>query len=331
MATLVTGGTGFIGANIVSDLALRGHQVISLDVMPVNDMVRGYLEPWRESVTWMEGDILDKRDLERLADAAQIDKIIHAAAHTPYLGDLERADARRTVDINLFGTVNLLDLARRVGATRFLFCSSIAVYGGDIPALLPLREDIPLKPTGIYHITKVASELLTARYGELYGFDGVSVRYATNFGPMERVTPFRHAMSMPFEWVGKALRGEYIEPLPMGRGQTAGHGFGEDFPYVKDTASAIGALIDAPHLKYTEYNISTGHRVYLHEMIAAMREVYPKVKFVEPIPREDSSIGLGYTLDVTRMQSDVGFMYQYDLISGLRDYIKWRQEVNFLD
>ena len=332
MATLVTGGTGYIASNVVRELAERGHEVVSLDIVSANDLVRGYVQPWATQVTWVEGDILDRRILDKVADSHDISKIVHAATYTPY-GDVERADARRAVDINLEGTVNLLDMARRLGVQRFLYVSSIAVYQDNVPTVEPLKEDVPLRPRGIYHITKLASERLTQRYGELYGIDTVSVRFATNYGPMERVTPYRARMSLPYDWVGKALRGEYIEPLPFGRGITEMRKFGEEFPYVKDTAAGIGALMDAPALRYQEYNIGTGHPISIREMVTAIREVYPDVKIVEPITQEDASGGRGnsYIVDPGRMQEDLGFVNRYDLVSGLRDYIKWRQDFNFMD
>ena len=330
MATLVTGGTGFIGSNIVRDLAERGHEVVSLDILPVDDLVHRNRGPWAGQVTWIQGDIVDPRILEQVAARGPIDNIIHNATYTPY-GSIEGHDSRRVFDINLVGTVNLLDLARQLAVHRFLYISSAGVYQEEPASDQPLGEDKPLKPRGIYGVTKYASEGLTARYGQLYGFETASMRLAQNWGPMERVTPYRSRMSLPYEWVGKAVRGELIQASAFGHGITEGRRFGVEHPYARDTAAAVSLAVEAPSLSYPVYNISTGHRVSLHEMISAIREAHPEVKFADPIPEEDASEPLGPSLDVTRMVEDLGFVPRYDLVSGLRDYIEWRHTFQFMD
>ena len=330
MATLVTGGTGFIGANIVKALAQRGHQVISLDIEPVIDLLRRTLGPYDEQVTWVQGDAVDKGVLGKVAASAEIDKIVHCAVFTPYDDD-EYNHCRRVIDVNLEATANVLDLARQTGAKRFIYISSIALYPYNTPTDEPFREDMLVKPQGLYGITKYASEGLTERYGQLYGFETASLRLGHNWGPMERLTPYRAYMCLPYEWVGKAVRGEPIEPSPFGSGITKGRRLGLEHPYVYDTAACVGVVLDAPSLKYPVYNISSGHRVSLHDMVSAMREAYPDVKFAGPIPEEDPSKPLGVSWDLTRMREDLDFTPKYDLVSGLKDYINWRLTYNFME
>jgi len=238
LATLVTGGTGFVGANIVRALAQAGHQVVSLDVVPADDLVRRFVEPWSPAVTWLEGDILDSEALNRAGDAASVDLTVHNTAYTP-CGEIERDEARRVVEINLQGTLNVLEVGRRVGVRRFIYVSSAGVYGELPPPSRPIGEDQPLRPQGVYGITKYASESLTQRYGELYGFEAASLRLAQNWGPMERVTPYRSRMSLPYQWVGSALRGEPIDTSPVGSGITEGRRFGVEHPYVADSAACV--------------------------------------------------------------------------------------------
>ena len=181
MATLVTGGTGFIGSNNVRDLAERGHQVVSFDIVPPDDLARRDAGAWAERVTWVTGDTLDRESLEEVAASHSIDKIIHNATYTHY-GDLETVDGRRVFDINVMGTANALDLARQLGVKRFMYVSSGAVYSSAGPSDQPLNEDIPFYPQSIYGITKYASERLTQRYGEMYALDTVSVRLGPELG-----------------------------------------------------------------------------------------------------------------------------------------------------
>jgi nucleoside-diphosphate-sugar epimerase len=93
MATLVSGGTGFVGINIVRDLAENGHDVVSIDVGAPDELAERFLEPWRARVTWVTGDLLDAALLERVGREHSIDKIVHAAAYTPY-GEQERTHFR---------------------------------------------------------------------------------------------------------------------------------------------------------------------------------------------------------------------------------------------
>ena len=319
MATLVTGGTGFVASNIVRALAERGHDVVSLDVTPPDDLVRRYWEPWKANIAWVQGDILDPADLQRVGRAHQIDKIVHAAVYTGIREDIERSDSRRIVDINLAGTANLLDLARQIGLARFLYVSSGSVYEG-MDADGPLIEDSLVRPRSLYAVTKYVSELLTERYGELHGFEAVSVRLGSPFGPMERVTGHRAVMSLMYQWTRMALRGEPIEVEPRGIG---------DCIYVGDVARGISAVLDAPALSHRVYNLARGVRVSLDELIAAFREAYPNVRFVEPIPQgvQDAfSPPAGRVVDVGRIAADVGFRDQLDLAAGLKAYFKWGEE-----
>ena len=128
--------------------------------------------------------------------ASGIDKIIHAAVFTGILPEIERGRSRSIVDINLMGTTNLLELARRQSVDRFVYVSSGSVYG-DAPGLEEvLHEDTPPNPRSLYAIGKYTSELLTRRYGELHGFQTASVRLGGPYGPMERVTGHRANQSL---------------------------------------------------------------------------------------------------------------------------------------
>ena len=337
MAVLVTGGTGFTGTNIARELAENDLEVISIDIVPPDAMVQRYLEPWSQRVTWVTGDIAEKAGMEAASAYFNIDSIVHCATYTAY-GDTESKNGRRLCDVNLQSTLNVLDLARRLEVKRVIYISSMAVYGAGPFGNQPLKEDIPLKTedyganrTGFYSITKIASEMLTQRYGHLYGFETASIRMAQNWGPIERVTPYHSRVSLPNQWVGMAMRGEPIKASPNGTGIAEGRTFGTDHIYIKDTAAATRLMLEAPALKFPVYNISLGRPLYLSDMISAIREAYPAVKFVEPLPEMDPAKENGRVLNVDRMREDLGFAPKYDMVSSLRDFIEWRQTYGFLD
>ena len=163
MVTLVTGGTGFVGANIVKDLVQNGHQVVSFDINGPDQLLQDFLGESSSSVIFVQGDIVDPASVERLGQDHQIDKIVHAAVYTVNREALEIERSRDVIAINLEGTANLLELARTEKVSRFIYVSSGAVYGSALPGDQTLNEETPAVPGNLYGITKFASEMITRR------------------------------------------------------------------------------------------------------------------------------------------------------------------------
>ncbi len=327
MATLVTGGVGFVGANIVRELAARGHDVVSVDVLAPDALNTGLLGPLADRVEFITGSILDRPTLDAVRESHRIDKIVHAAVYTVNRTDLETARSKDILDINLAGTGNLLELARLAGVQRFVYISSGAAYGlARDPDQTYNEDDAPL-PDNLYGITKFASELLTRRYGELHGFSTASLRLSTPYGPMERVTGHRGNMSTPYQWTSRMLRGE---PIEIDDGD-----HGRDYTYVLDTASAIAAVLDASELPHDLYNITNGVPVTGGQIQRTLAELYPETRLVASTrPEVSAESSLGPTrgpLSGYRLWHDLGWEAQYDLAAGLTHYVRWRQESGFLD
>ena len=325
MATLVTGGTGFVGTNIVKVLAQGGHQVVSVDIAPPDDMVLRYTSNIADNVSWVQGDILNQDTLTRATENLEIDKIVHAAVYTGTRADVEIENSHRIVDINTRGTLNLLDLARQLSVRRFVYVSSGGVYAGKRLAHEPLREDMHLFPINLYDITKYACEMLSERYGDIHGFQTASVRLSAPYGPMERVTGHRAVMSQVYEWTGKAIRGETIDFSRVTPDR--------DFTYVLDTAAAIAAVLDAPTLKHRIYNIGRGRKVSIREMVDALTRVCPSVTFSGDLTEVESAPPPKYgrgPMDVSHLK-DLGFVACHNIEMGVEKYMEWRTKFGFRD
>lgn len=320
MTTLVTGGAGFVASNIVRMLAKQGEQVVAFDIAPPSDLLLTYIKPWANKVTFIQGDILNRIDLEMTHEHG-ITKIVHAAVFTGILPHIEAGRSKDIVDINMMGTTNVLELASLLSVKRFIYVSSGSVYGDDHPDPVVTEASIP-RPHSLYAVTKYASELVTRRYGELHNFPTVSVRLGSPFGPMEQVTGHRANQSLLKEWTGNIVRG-----LPVKVGDQSVE---RSFTYVLDIAGGICAVVNAPSLSYDLYNVSTGDKTSLMQIIEVLRELHPDLQVLDRVDVGPPPHG-GKFMKSERLITDLEFCPQYDLRSALKEYLDWRRTNNFED
>ena len=245
---------------------------------------------------------------------------------TGVLPEVEASRSRSIVDINVMGTTNLLELARRVIPQRFLYVSSGSVYGDRPEQEEMLQEDAELHPHTLYESTKYVSELLTRRFGEMHGFPTVATRLSSPYGPMERVTGHRANQSVVKDLTGRVVRGEPIA--------VSDRSLGRDYTYVADIASGICSVLDAPNPSHFAYNVSAGRWLSLGDMIDALQELRPGIQVVDASPGDDNDVSYGGSrsrMDVSRLRDDIGFTAEYDLAAGLNGYLEWREEYGFRD
>ena len=300
MSVLVTGGTGLIGSQVVADLAARGEDVVVISRKPV-DQVRTLFPA---GVRCLQIDIRNRRDVDEALAASGAERIIHLAA---LLSDDCERDPASAVDVNLNGTVNLLEGAVGHGAMRFVFASSIALYGAGICVFA--EETLPETAVRLYGQTKQTGETLCERYRALHGLDCVSLRYGGVFGAGGEVRD--SGMS--------GLR-HLLKQTMWGRDVTLDGASGDEcfqYIYVKDAARATLQALDRVDLPHRAYNVAgpLSHYVSLRAFHDAIRRVAPGAGKARFSGRSHS----GLRVSIDRLQEDFGFEIAYSVEDGLRD------------
>lgn len=169
---LITGGAGFIGSNLVEYLEARGHRVIIVD-----DLSGGKRERLRERA---ELHVMDIRDTELLsAIAVGVDTIFHLAALPRVQFSIEQPKV--THDVNVTGTLSVLEAAKNAGVRRVVYAASSSAYGDQ--EVMPLHEELPAKPKSPYALQKYMGEQLMKLWNEIYGVETVSMRFFNVYGP----------------------------------------------------------------------------------------------------------------------------------------------------
>ncbi len=247
---LVTGGAGFIGSNIVTELVRRGERARVFD--DLSNGLRSNLDGVADDVEIVEGDV---RDPDAVARAVKgVDVVLHLAA----LGSVPRSveDPKTSNDVNVGGTLNVLIAARDAGVGRVVYSSSSSVYG-DNPAL-PKREDMATRPLSPYAASKLAGENYTRAFAEVYGMETVSLRYFNVFGPRQRPdSPYAAVIPLFMSWAAAS------EPLLI-------HGDGlqsRDFTYVDNVVHANLLAAVGGDVRGRVFNTACGTRYSLLDLV----------------------------------------------------------------
>jgi UDP-glucose 4-epimerase len=318
VTVLVTGAAGFVGLNIVRALATRGMSVVALARREPDAETRRFLAPVAHLVRFAEGDVRDRVALVALVRREGIRRIVHGAAVTSL--EAERDDPAGFVDVNLGGTLNVLEAARAVAAERVVLISSSAVYGAPTDRARPIEEDDRLQIGGIYTICKQAGEELCRRYGELYGLSAVAGRLGSAYGPMERPTGSRSTMSQVYALVHAALEGRALRIYGTERLR--------DACYIEDVADAFCRLTLAERLAHTRYNVSAGTAHSLRQIAAVVAELVPGATWLPAATPEEADLVVRSPsergpMSLARLRDELGFAPRYGLREGLADYLAW--------
>ncbi|MGH9079722.1 MAG: NAD-dependent epimerase/dehydratase family protein [Acidimicrobiales bacterium] len=306
MKVVVTGGAGFIGANLCRALAggAAGREVVALDDLSTGH--RHNLAP-ANGVTLVEGSILDAGLLDEVFEGA--DSVVHLAARPSVPRSL--TDPMASHLVNATGTMEVLEAARRGSRPQVVLASSSSVYGAN--PTLPKREDMATMPVSPYAASKLAAESAALAYGRSFDLPVLAFRFFNVFGPLQSADHAYAAVVPTF--VACALRGD---PLPV-------HGDGRqtrDFTYV---GSVVAVLRDTVQRRLSDpepVNLAFGTRVPLLDLIELLEKVMDR-----PLPRHHAEPRAGDVRDSQADQARLRRLFPsvepVALEEGLRATVAW--------
>jgi UDP-glucuronate 4-epimerase len=306
---VVTGGAGFIGSHLCEALLARGHDVLALDNF--DDFYdpstkRRNLEGVgaAERFTLIEGDIRDEHAVDR-AIGQGADLLVHLAARAGVRPSIEQP--LLYTDVNVRGTLVLLEACRRHGVSTFIFGSSSSVYGNN--EKIPFAESDPVDdPISPYAATKKAGELLCHSYHHLHGMAVTCLRFFTVYGPRQRPDLAIH------KFARLILAGK---PIPVfGDGSMM-----RDYTYIDDIID--GTLRAIEHAGgYHIYNLGESRPVPLRDLIARLEEALGQQAVIDRRPLQPGDVARTYA-DVSLAQRELGYQPSTDLETGLARFVKW--------
>jgi UDP-glucose 4-epimerase len=302
MRALVTGGAGFIGSNLVKLLTEKGHDVVVLD--NYSSGYRENLAPFPQA-RLVEGDVRDERVLRDAAAGCEV--LFHLAASVGNVRSIEHPI--EDSDINVLGTLRVLEAARHHGARKVVFSSSAGIFG-ELKTV-PIREDHPAEPDSPYGASKLGAEKLCLAYAKLYPLECVCLRYFNVYGVNQRYDAYGNVIPI---FAHRALR---RQPLVV-------YGDGEqtrDFVNVRDVAMANSRAGMALGVSGA-FNIASGTRVTINALTALLAEAGGLAVTVEHVAPRKGDVRHSLA-DVSAARSAFGFDPNVPLESGLREYMAW--------
>jgi UDP-glucuronate 4-epimerase len=309
----VTGAAGFIASHTTDALLARGDQVVGIDNL--ND----YYDPARKRANlaeirerardatrfeFRELDIRDRAALRELI-ASGFDAIVHLAAMAGVRASVD--NPWLYYDVNLTGTLNLLDAAREHGKPNFVFASTSSAYGAT--TVIPFIETDPSdRPLAAYAASKRAAEMLGFSYHHLHGLDFTALRFFTVYGPRGRPD------MMAFKVLDSVRLGRDV-PL-YNNGQMH-----RDWTYVSDIVQGVVQAADR-RLGYEVINLGRGEPVLLADFVQALEELAGKKAKLVPAPMMDADVAYTYA-DIGKAQRLLGYAPEVSVQEGVRRFWEW--------
>lgn len=304
---LITGGAGFIGCNLARFILDKGHDVVILDNFATGK--RENIEDIKDRVELIEGDIRDRDAVDRAIDGCTA--IFHEAA----LGSVPRSveDPCTSHDVNVNGTVTVLEGARAAGVKRLVFAASSAAYGNQEES--PKHEGMVPMPISPYAANKVACEAYLQGYAASYGMETLCLRYFNVFGPYQ--DPFGAYAAVIPAFASKLICGE--NPVVFGDGEQS-----RDFCYIDNVCNAnwLAAHAPAEVCKGQAMNIACNYRTTLNQILDQLRDLLGCEVNAEY--QDDRAGDVKHSLaDVSLAKETIGYEPKVFFEEGLAKAIDW--------
>jgi UDP-glucose 4-epimerase len=298
---VVTGGAGFIGSHLVEALLSEGYRVRVVDNLSTGR--RANLAQLEGRYDWLEGDLADYELCRRAVEGA--DSVFHEAA----IPSVPRS-VREPLQSHASGptaTLNMLEASRHAGVKRFVFAASSSAYGETEE--LPKHEEMVPRPLSPYAAGKLTGEYYVSVYAKTIGLDGVSLRYFNVFGPrQDPSSPYSGVISLFSRAMSEGRR-----PTIFGDGEQT-----RDFTYVSNVVAAnLGALRSERPLEGGVFNVGTGRRISLLDLVAAINNVLGTN--IEPEFRPTREGDVRHSLaSLDRIQATLNYHPSVNFEEGLR-------------
>jgi len=310
---LVTGGAGFIGSHLCEALLARGDRVVCVDNF--ND----YYSPERKrrniahaldhpNYTLIEADLRDDAAIDEIFATHQPYKVAHIAA----MGSISYSVRYPKLyeEVNVRGTLNILDAARRTNAQGVVLASTSSIYGrtDKIPFVETDSTDRPLAP---YPASKKATEVLAASFNTSYGLPCICVRFFNVYGPRGRPD------MTPYMFTDAIVHGRPITLYDGGRPR-------RDWTYVDDIVAGVVATLDADY-SYEVFNLGRGQPVVMRDFVTIIERLVGKQARIIDAPLPDNEASVTYA-DVSKAQGMLGYAPRVSIEEGLRNFWQWYQQ-----
>lgn len=307
---LVTGGAGFIGCNLARFLLEKGHRVVVLDNFATGK--RENIADIVDQITLIEGDIRHRETVDRAAEGCAA--IFHEAA----LGSVPRsvADPVTSHDVNVNGTITVLESARAAGIRRVIFAASSSAYGDQKES--PKHEKMVPAPISPYAASKLACEAYMQAYAAVYGMETLCLRYFNVFGPYQ--DPFGAYAAVIPAFVSSLLKGK--RPVVYGTGEQS-----RDFCFIQNVCQAnwLAATAPAGVCKGQALNIACHRATSLNQILDLLRELL-RVD-VQPDYQAPRPGDVMHSLaDISLAKATIGYEPEVYFEEGLRRAIEWYRE-----
>jgi UDP-glucuronate 4-epimerase len=309
MQILVTGGAGFIGSNLIERLLEEGYEIVCLDNFNdyynpeiKRDNIKPFLREKRFNL--VEADIRDKNALKKIFEKYKLQKVIHLAAQAGVRLSLKQPNLY--VDVNVNGTLNLLELSREYKIESFIFGSSSSVYGATKE--IPFSEEGKLKPISPYGVSKRTGELLCYTYNHLYNLPVTILRFFTVYGPRQRPDMAIHKFTK--------LIDEGKEIYLYGNGETS-----RDYTYISDIVEGIISALNND-FNYEILNLGNSDPTNLSHIISLIEKNLGKSAKIKYLPEQPGDPSITFA-DISKSKRMLNYNPKIKMEKGIKNFIEW--------